>query len=605
MKKVILLLLLVVSFISISQAQDYSEIIKATASDAAADDNFGYSVSISGDYAIVGAYQNDDNGSNSGSVYIYQKDQGGTDNWGEVKKLTASDAATNDRFGVSVSISGNYAIVGAYQNDDNGSNSGSAYIYQKDQGGTDNWGEVKKLNASDAASPDRFGYSVSISGDYAIVGAYQNSDNGSNSGSAYNYQKDQGGTDNWGEVKKLTASDAAAEDEFGRSVSISGDYAIISAYAKSDNGSFSGSAYIYQKDQGGTDNWGEVKKLNASDAAAFDYFGWSVSISGDYAIVGADGNDDNGSNSGSAYIYQKDQGGTDNWGEVKKLNASDAAASDYFGWSVSISGDYAIVGAYLNDDNASNSGSAYFYQKDQDGTDNWGEVKKLNASDAAANDFFGRSVSISGDYAIVGASGNDDNGSNSGSAYIVKNLGVLPVELTYFNGKKGTEGNELTWQTASEKINKGFEVQRSSNGEEWEALDFVEGNGTTLEVQNYTYTDEAPFAGDNYYRLKQIDLPTGQAGFDGQYEYSDIINLTIEQFNNSTISIFPNPVTDELNIIGGQGQATIYNLLGQPVKQFTINTEQSTINVTDLPSGQYILHIQQINGTIATQRFLK
>ena len=183
--------------------------------------------------------------------------------------------------------------------------------------------------------------------------------------------------------------------------------------------------------------------------------------------------------------------------------------------------------------------------------------------------------------------------------------GLLPVELIYFKGESTTEGSLLTWQTATEENNEGFEIQHSTNGHDWEKIGFVLGNGTTQETKNYQFIDQNPKSGINYYRLKQMD-------FDEQFEYSNTINITIQhpdsyRENNSTISIFPNPVRDELNIIGGQGQATIYNLLGQPVKQFTINTEQSTINVTDLPSGQYILHIQsrEIGRTIATQRFLK
>ncbi len=130
-------------------------------------------MSISGDTAIVGAFYDDDKGNNSGSAYIFSRDQGGADNWGEAKKLTASDGAADDRFGNSVSISGNTAIVGAPQNDDNGNDSGSAYIFSRDQGGADNWGEVKKLTSSDGAAGDDFGISVSISGSTAIVGAWE------------------------------------------------------------------------------------------------------------------------------------------------------------------------------------------------------------------------------------------------------------------------------------------------------------------------------------------------------------------------------------------------------------------------------------------------
>jgi len=154
---------------------------------------------------------------------------------------------------------------------------------------------------------------------------------------------------------KLTASDGAANDRFGSSVSISGDVAIVGASGNDDNGTDSGSAYTFARKEGGTDNWGEVTKLPASDAVSTALFGFSVSISGDLAIVGAVGNDDYGSSSGSAYIFARNEGGANNWGEVTKLTASDAVSLALFGFSVSISGDVAIVGAYWNH----GSGSAY------------------------------------------------------------------------------------------------------------------------------------------------------------------------------------------------------------------------------------------------------
>ncbi len=425
----------------------FIETRKLTASDGAASDYFGYSVSISGDTAIVGAYRDDNY---SGSAYIFSRDQGGANNWGQVKKLTASDGAADDRFGYSVSISGDTVIVGAWRDDDKGTNSGSAYIFYRDQGGANNWGEVKKLTASDGADYDDFGYSVSISGDRAIVGARLDDDKGDGSGSAYIFSRDQGGSDNWGEVKKLTASDGAASDDFGYSVSISGDTAIVGARYDDDKVDDSGSAYMFSRDQGGANNWGEVKKLLASDGVAWDCFGWSVSISGDTVIVGAPYDDDSGTNSGSAYIFYRDQGGANNWGQVKKLTASDGAASDEFGWSVSISGDVAIVGARWDDDNGIDSGSAYIFYRDQGGANNWGEVKKLTASDGAAADYFGWSVSISGDMAIVGAWGDDDNGSDSGSAYI---FSAVADELAVDFGPGGIydyDNGTWTWLTGSD-----------------------------------------------------------------------------------------------------------------------------------------------------------
>jgi hypothetical protein len=374
-------------------AETWLEKAKLLASDGAANDIFGVSVSISGDYAIVGAFYDDDKGTDSGSAYIFRRDG---NSWSEQSKLTASDGAAGDQFGISVSISGDYAIVGAYYDDDIGSSSGSAYIFKRD--GT-SWVQQAKLTASDGAVDDNFGCSVSISSDYAVVGAVNDDDKGIDSGSAYIFKRN--GT-SWSQQQKLTASDGAANDIFGVSVSISGDYAIVGAAGDDDKGTNSGSAYIFLRS--GT-SWSQQAKLTALDGAASDYFGVSVSISGDYAIVGAAGDD---GYKGSAYIFKRD--GT-SWSQQAKLTASDGAAYDVFGYSVSISGDYAIVGAY-NDDS---KGSAYIFKRN--GT-SWVQQQKLLASDGAAGDYFGYSVSISGDYAIVGAYQDDDKGTDSGSAYI-------------------------------------------------------------------------------------------------------------------------------------------------------------------------------------------
>ena len=157
-------------------------------------------------------------------------------------------------------------------------------------------------------------------------------------------------------------------------------------------------------------------KLLAFDIVAGDHFGSSVSISGDIAIVGAPMHDDNSHDAGSAYIYRK-SGAT--WGQETKLLASDGALSDLFGVSVSISGDVAIVGAHLDDDNGPNSGSAYIYRYDP-GLPGWIEEAKLIASDGSRDEHFGWSVSISGDIVCIGAFFDEDNGTDSGSAYIFR-----------------------------------------------------------------------------------------------------------------------------------------------------------------------------------------
>ncbi|MCP4656476.1 MAG: hypothetical protein GY856_13775 [bacterium] len=400
-------------------AQVWEQIQKLTASDAAAFDHFGFSVATSGDTVVVGAYGDADAGNQSGSAYVFERNQGGVGNWGQVTKLTASDAAEYDLFGFSVAISGDTVVVGAKWDDDAfpsdpDCDSGAAYVFERNQGGADNWGEVTKLTASDADYGDYFGGSVGISGDTVVVGAYGD-DYGS--GSAYVFERNQGGAENWGQAKKLTASDGAADDQFGRSVDISGDTVVGGAYGDDDNcppadpDCYSGSAYVFERNQGGADNWGQVIKLTASDADYGDQFGWSVAISGDTVVVGANGDDDAGNYSGSAYVFERNQGGADNWGQVIKLTASDADYGDFFGRFVAISGDTVVVGAYRDD---YDSGSAYVFERNQGGAENRGQVIKLTA----IGDNFGLSVAISGDTVVVGTDEDGDAGFESGSAYV-------------------------------------------------------------------------------------------------------------------------------------------------------------------------------------------
>ena len=260
-----------------------------TASDGEGDDHFGESVSISGEYAIVGAPWDDDKGRNSGSAYIYHYN-GNT--WDETK-ITASDGEANDYFGVSVSISGNNAIVGSIYDDDYGENSGAAYIYHFN-GNT--WDETK-ITASDGEAGDNFGFSVSILGDNAIVGLYDD-DYGENSGAAYIYHFNGA---SWDETK-ITASDGEAGDGFGSSVSISGKYVIVGAMF--DNileYNDVGSAYLYYYN--GVD-WNETKITSEVPDHGGDWFGISVSISNDLFVVGEPGEGNPPLiDVGSAFVY--------------------------------------------------------------------------------------------------------------------------------------------------------------------------------------------------------------------------------------------------------------------------------------------------------------
>ena len=284
----------------------WSQVAKLTASDQERGDEFGYSVAISGDLAIVGARLDWDNGSASGASYVFD----GSAGWSQVARLSPADAAANDQFGTSVAISGDVAIVGAPGDRDDGVDSGSVFVFD----GLAGWSQIAKLTASDAAAVDRFGTSLAIRDNLAIIGAPLDDDVGSDSGSAYLFD----GSSGWHQVAKLTVSDGTALDRFGHSVALGEDLAIVGAWNDDDGGSASGSAYVFD----GSTGWSQVAKLTASDAMRGDEFGYSVSIGGNLAVVGAPLDDDGGSASGSAYVFD----GSTGWSQVAKLAESGSAA---------------------------------------------------------------------------------------------------------------------------------------------------------------------------------------------------------------------------------------------------------------------------------------
>ncbi len=273
----------------------------------------------------------------------------------ELAKLAAGDAAAGDEFGYSVAIDGNTVVVGAYGDDDAGSGSGSAYVFRTTDGGA-TYDEVAKLTASDAAAIDLFGRSVPIAGGTIVVGAHYEK---GGFGAVYVFRTTDGGA-TYVEVAKLTAADYAHRDNFGSSVAIDGGVIVIGASHYEKGGS--GAVYVFRTTNGGA-TYGQVAKLTASDAATYDFFGWSVAIDGATVVVGAYNDGNTGvsyGGSGSAYVFLTTNGGA-TYDQVAKLTAADAAANDYFGGSVAIDGGTVVVGAYRDDDTGGDSGSAYVF----------------------------------------------------------------------------------------------------------------------------------------------------------------------------------------------------------------------------------------------------
>lgn len=382
---------------------------------------FGGAVSISGDTAIVGR----DMYRKRGSAYIFERSSSGS--WTQTQEINASDGNSRDLFGYSVAISGDRAIVGAFGVD---RGAGAAYIFEKSSSGS--WTQTQRLTAdtgitlvyttpaapqavnpkykensiapkpvasnSERGDGDWYGISVAISGDTAMVGVPVSGllTRRVVSGKVYVYERSSDGE--WERAGVLTASDEAENDYFGDSIAISGSTAVIGAYKEEDE---RGAAYVFEKDSSGT--WTQVQKLTAGDRDPKDSFGGSVAISGDTIIVGADEYDFNRSHgAGAAYIFRKDfeYGPNIPWTQERKLTAGDAATDDYFGGSVAISGNIAMVGAMRDD---SRTGSVYVFTENSPGI--WSQTQKITASDAAAGGLFGYAAVMSGTRAIIGARG--------------------------------------------------------------------------------------------------------------------------------------------------------------------------------------------------------
>ena len=343
---------------------------------------------MSGDTLVAGAVGTSSKGTAAGSAFVFTRS--GTQ-WSLQARLTADDGAASDQFGVSVAVSGNTIVVGSWEDDDGGDSSGSAYVFVRS--GT-TWTQQKKLTATDAQAGDLFGVSVDISGETVAVGAKGEDTASSDGGAVYVFIRS--GTA-WSQQKKLTDIDAA---DLGTSVGLDVDTLIAGA----PTGGF-GSAYVFTRS--GT-TWTKRQKLTAGDNS-FDAFGKSVDVSGNTAVVG--GSKYN-SVAGAAYVFTRS--GT-TWTQEQRLTASDATAGDEFGASVAIDKDTIAVGARFDGDKGAKSGSAYeFVRKGS----NWNQVQKLNDSDGAAGDEFGTSVAVAGTSVVAGAYRDDTNSTNSGTAFV-------------------------------------------------------------------------------------------------------------------------------------------------------------------------------------------
>ena len=354
--------------------------------------------------------------------------------------INASDLGSLLNFGVSVAVSEDTIIAGGTTNR---GTTGRVYIFERDK--KKDWVEVAIFNTEDNASSDWFGAAVAIDGDTAVVGAWEDGGKGKDQGAGigegpgfvYIFTRKE---KEWGKQEKFKGNDSKAKDRFGNSVSISGDLLVVGAPFHDGSAEDAGAAYIFERKN---NLWKQAAKLIHGDPEVGDRFGWDVAIDKDVVIVGSPFDDDAGSKSGSAYIFVRNPDGS--WTEQIKLKSSDLDKGDQLGNTVDITQlslvAYAIVGAHFDDDGGDKSGAAYIFIRDQAGT--WAEQKKLTASDAEKRDQFGIDVAIDVNRALVGA--NLDDGArfaNRGAAYAFLRVGSDWIEQKKLSPKPvGNEEN--------------------------------------------------------------------------------------------------------------------------------------------------------------------
>ena len=396
----ILHLFAVVSLSACSTTQNsVSEMIAAGTSSG---DALGFSVTISGKTALVGAFREDTvMGEDAGAAYVYTLQEG---HWHQEARLTAPDGAAGDTFGGNVAIHGDTALVGVMRDSDAGPGSGSVHVFVRDSG---KWAHQAKLVASDARAGASFGQNVALFGETAVIGAPSDEIEGVQQGSAYVFTRNG---EMWSEQAKLAASDGAAGDVFGISVAVFGDTALVGADLHDEIAEDAGAAYVFARDG---ESWRQEAKLVAADGGKVDIFGVRVALSGNTALVSARRDDDDqmGVDSGSAYVFVREN---ERWRQQAKLTAPDGAANDRFGNDVAISGDVAVLGAMLHDERAEDAGAAYVFTRTGE---HWEFRAKHLAPDGLSGDALGGSVALSGNSAIIGASRADRGSENTGAVY--------------------------------------------------------------------------------------------------------------------------------------------------------------------------------------------
>lgn len=384
-------LLCVICVTASASGQVANEDHKLLASDGAANDRFSLSIAIGGGTVAVGALWNDETGTNSGAAYLYSAANGA-----QTAILHANDGLPYDTFGSSIAIDNAVVAVGAMNRDEDWVKSGAAYLFDASTGV-----QLFKLLPSIPVPSAQFGNSIAIGGGVVAVGCHFDGVPGSQPGAVFLFDVSTGL-----QTAKLVAADRSDGDEFGHCLAIDNGIVAIGVPKDDDNGSASGSALLFDAHTGQL-----IAKLLPNDGSPKDRFGWSIAINDGVVAVGAYLDDDNGNNSGSVYLFDARTGD-----QIAKVLPAAGQPDDWFGWSVALDSGLLAVTSTAGDD----------FLFDVTTGD---QIRQLIQTDAATGDSFGWSVAMDGGVVAVGSLRDDDNGEDSGSAYLF-DVTKCPADLT-------------------------------------------------------------------------------------------------------------------------------------------------------------------------------
>lgn len=378
-------------------------------------ERFGASVAVRGETVLVGA---PGSGAperiSSGAAYLFERGQDGA--WLAGHTLTASDAKANDSFGQAVAMAGELIVIGAPFGKSGDVSTGAVSVFERRCEGCD-WVEQARLTPGGGTGFGHFGAAVATDGDRVVVGAF---DMGTRKeGAVYVYSKQNG---SWTLESSLSASDRKQYANFGISVAISGDTLLVGADTEDAQGDAAGAAYVFVYKDG---RWTEQAKLLASQGDEWDFFGYSVALQQDTAVIGAHQDEGRGGTDSSGAVYVFSRSG-EAWREQARLVPTDTHSGDSFGISVALAGETLVAGAYQNGDKGRNAGAVYVFQRTE-GT--WSEVTKLYRKGASAEEEFGYQVDVSETGLVVGgAPGVDAPATNAGAAYLARCTGTPEIQ---------------------------------------------------------------------------------------------------------------------------------------------------------------------------------